>query len=176
MGDRCLRRSLLPRYDAAPVTQPGAGQSMPAPVDSRRRPTQQVNRCRASAIVDADYRDRSPVFHLSKVDDLPVSLWAGVEDGHSGSVPIRHSLAAFNAIAEAHGDPRISEQEISELSTQKQLTSPQASDQEQNESLGAAIFLHRQSGPSCITIFAGGHESHPDAALEWLNSKRRPVQ
>lgn len=130
----------------------------------------------SSAIIDADYRDRSPVFHLSKVDDLPVSLWAGVEDGHSGSVPIRHSLAAFNAIAEAHGDPQISEQEMNELSTQKQLTSPQASDQEQNETLGAAIFLHRQSGPSSITIFAGGHESNPEAALEWLKSKRRPAQ
>ena len=51
--------------------------------------------------IDADYRDRSPVFHLPSVNDLPVSIWAGVEDGHSGSVPIRHSLAAFNAIAEA---------------------------------------------------------------------------
>ena len=130
----------------------------------------------SSAIVDADYRDRSPVFHLSNVDDLPVSIWAGVEDGHSGSVPIRHSLAAFNAIAEAHGDPPISEHEISELSTQKQLTSPQASDQERDESLGTAIFLRRQSAPTSITIFAGGHESHPDAALEWLKSKRRPVQ
>ncbi len=130
----------------------------------------------SSAIVDADYRDRSPVFHLSKVGDLPVSIWAGVEDGHTGSVPIRHSLTAFNAIAKRMGIHEIPEQEIGELSTQKHLTSPQASDQEQNETLGAVIFLHRQSGPSCITIFDGGHESHPDAALEWLKSKRRPVQ
>ncbi|MFM8477542.1 MAG: alpha/beta hydrolase family protein, partial [Planctomycetaceae bacterium] len=42
----------------------------------------------ASVLIDADYRERSPVFHLSRVGDLPVTIWAGVEDGHSGSVPI----------------------------------------------------------------------------------------
>lgn len=128
-----------------------------------------------SAMIDADYRDRSPVFHLSNINDLPVSIWAGVEDGHSGSVPIRHSLTAFNVIAETHGDPKISEREIRELSEQKQLTTPQASDREQDETLKAAILLRRRSGPSSVTIFSGGHESHPDAALEWLNSRRRTV-
>jgi len=129
----------------------------------------------ASATFDADYRDRSPVFQLSNVNDLPVSIWAGVEDGHTGSVPIIHSLAAFNAIADAHGDPKISKQEIYELSTQKQLTSPQASDTEPDETLESTILLRRHSGRSSMTIFAGGHESHPDAALEWLKSKRRAV-
>ena len=128
-----------------------------------------------SAVVDADYRDRSSVFHLAHVGDLPVSIWAGVEDGHSGSVPILHSLTAFNTIAETHGDPAISETEMSELSTLKKLTSPLASDQGRDLMPGKSILLRRHSGESMITIFVGGHESHPAVALEWLSAKRHAV-
>ena len=125
-----------------------------------------------SARIDAEYRDRSSVFHLARVGDLPVSIWAGVEDGHTGSVPIRHSLTAFNAIAAAHGDPLISETEMIELSTLKQLTSPRTSDLERDQTLGKSSMLRRSSGESMITIFDGGHESHPDVAFEWLSTKR----
>ncbi len=128
-----------------------------------------------SAAIDADYRDRSPVFQLDRVGDLPVSIWAGVDDGHSGSVPIRHSLAAFNSIAAAHGDVVISEIEIGELSRAKRLSAPQLSDQESDPALGKTLLLRRHSGESVITIFDGGHESHPAAAIEWLSSKRRTV-
>lgn len=128
-----------------------------------------------SNAIDADYRDRSPVFHLSRVGDLPVSIWAGVEDGHTGSVPIRHSLTAFNAIAETHGDTVISEKEIVELSELKKLKSQLASDSEQDATLGQKIFLRRRSQESIITIFDGGHESYPETALEWLSTRRRAV-
>lgn len=130
----------------------------------------------STAAIDVEYRDRSPVFHLSRVGDLPVSIWAGVEDGHTGSVPIRHSLTAFNVIATAHGNPEIPEQDIAELSTQKFLTSPQASDTEQDPPPGPTILLRRHSDPSVVTIFQGGHESHPEVALEWLNTRRRAVR
>lgn len=126
-----------------------------------------------SIAIDTDYRDRSPVFHLSRVGDLPVSIWAGVDDGHTGSVPIRHSLTAFNAIAETHRDAVITEKEIIELSERKQLKSPLASDSAQDATLGQKIYLRRHSQESIVTIFDGGHESHPEAALEWLSAKRR---
>ena len=128
-----------------------------------------------SLAIDADYRDRSPVFHLSRVDDLPVSIWAGVEDGHSGSVPVRHSLTAFNAIAETNGDAVISEKEIVELTELKKLKSPMASDSEHDRTLEQDIILRRRSKESMMTIFDGGHESHPEVALEWLSTRRRAV-
>ena len=128
-----------------------------------------------SPAIDADYRDRSPVFHLSNVGDLPVSIWTGVEDGHSGSVPIRHSLAAFNVIAESHGDTAITAGEITELSELKRLKSPHKSDLERDAALPKSILLRRHTGESMLTVFDGGHESHPDVALEWLNVKRRAV-
>lgn len=128
-----------------------------------------------SAGIDAEYRERSSVFHLQRVANLPVSIWAGVEDGHTGSVPIRHSLTAFNTMATAHGDPLISETEMRELSTLKRLMSPLTSDLERDQTLGKSILLRRHSGESMITIFDGGHESYPDVAFEWLSSKRHAV-
>jgi hypothetical protein len=118
--------------------------------------------------VDAAYRDRSPVFHLDRAGDLPVSIWAGIEDGHTGSVPISHSLHAFNAIARGHGNELISEQEILELGTRKHLSQPRQSDQISVPGLPRKVLLHRQSGKSCVTLFAGGHESLPEAAFLWL--------
>lgn len=125
--------------------------------------------------IDSDYRDRSPVFHLHQTGDLPISIMAGVEDGHTGSVPIRHSLRAFNVIAESHGGPLVSDAEIEQLSTHKKLLSPTREDTAADPVLGRTIFLHRISGNSEITIFEGGHESIPSAAFEWLNQRRRRV-
>ncbi len=130
---------------------------------------------RTSVQIDNDYRDRSPVFHLDHTDDLPISIMAGVEDGHTGSVPIRHSLWAFNAIAKSHGSPLVSDVEIEQLSTQKKLLSPTPEDIVSDPALGRTIFLHRTSGNSEITIFEGGHESLPSAAFEWLSQHRRRV-
>ncbi len=110
---------------------------------------------------DADYKDRSPVFHLHQTRDLPVSIWAGIEDGHSGSVPVSHSLRAFNAIAKGRGTELISETTIQELVAKKPLSSAQPEPTKINETLGRKIHLRRTSGPSMVTIFDGGHEAFP---------------
>jgi len=122
---------------------------------------------------DADYRDRSPVFHLHRAKDLPVSIWAGVNDGHTGSVPVSHALEAFNAIARGRGDEQITGDEISQLVTRRQLARPRNGDAEFDNALDRQIFLRRKSGPSMVTIFDGGHESIPDAACDWLARHRR---
>lgn len=126
-----------------------------------------------STEIDMDYQDRSPVFHLHKVADLPVSIWAGIEDGHTGSVPVSHSLRAFNAIAKGHGQnvPPVSEREIEELLTKKQLSALQP--RSEITGLSRDILLHRRSKDSEVIIFDGGHESVPDAAFSWLLTKKR---
>ena len=128
-----------------------------------------------SADRDADYKDRSPVFHLHQTRDLPVSIWAGIEDGHSGSVPVSHSLRAFNAIAKGRGTKVISETTIQELVAKKPLSSAQPEDAATDETLGRKIHLRRTSDPSMVTIFEGGHESIPTAAFEWLKKQKRQV-
>ena len=57
--------------------------------------------------VDEQYRARSPISHLHRAAQVPVDIAAGVHDGHTGSVPIRHSLDAFNAIAKAAGGAQV---------------------------------------------------------------------
>jgi dipeptidyl aminopeptidase/acylaminoacyl peptidase len=55
---------------------------------------------------DVEYRKRSPLFHLAKAKGLPLSIHAGIHDGHKGaSVPVSQSLLAFNELAKANGEP-----------------------------------------------------------------------
>ncbi|MFO0978384.1 MAG: prolyl oligopeptidase family serine peptidase [Planctomycetaceae bacterium] len=126
--------------------------------------------------IDLDYRDRSPVFQLHRSGELPVSIWAGVEDGHSGSVPVSHSLRAFNAIALGHEakSPPVSDVEIEQLVGQKKLDQPQP--QGEIPGLSRDVLLHRRSKDSEVIIFDGGHESLPEAAFFWLSAKQRKTQ
>ncbi len=126
--------------------------------------------------IDTDYRDRSPVFQLQRAGELPVSIWAGVEDGHSGSVPVSHSLRAFNSIALGHGakSTPVSDVEIEQLVGQKKLDQPQP--QSEIPGLSRDVLLHRRSKDSEVIIFDGGHESIPEAAFFWLSAKQRKTQ
>ena len=126
-----------------------------------------------SAEIDADYRDRSPVFNLSRTGDLPISILAGVQDGHAGSVPVSHSLIAFNKIAMAHGSVTITEDEIQSLVKDRRLLHPLPSDVVEDPVLGRQIHLQRTSRSSVVTIFEGGHESIPESAFVWLEKQKR---
>lgn len=123
--------------------------------------------------IDADYRARSPIHFLHQVGDLHVDIAAGVKDGHTGSVPIAHSLQAFNRIAATNGDDGVSDDEAEQLWTAEKLTSPQASDQVTDETYGREILLRRISGNSRVTIFQGGHEGLPEACCAWLAKQQR---
>jgi dipeptidyl aminopeptidase/acylaminoacyl peptidase len=125
--------------------------------------------------VDQQYRVRSPLTHLHRAARVPLDIAAGIHDGHSGSVPIRHSLDAFNCLARALDAEAVSEQEIQQLSRrQGRLDDPQPSDRIADPVLGRGIHLRRRAGPARVTIFEGGHESVPAAAIAWLEQHRKP--
>lgn len=126
--------------------------------------------------VDAEYRDRSPLFHLNRKSELPLDIAAGVTDGKTGSVPIMHSLFAFNAVAKGNGHETISDADVTELWEQGKLSHPQPSDQEKDPSLGRSIFLRRNAGSARVTIFDGGHEGLPRAACAWLEKQQRATK
>jgi dipeptidyl aminopeptidase/acylaminoacyl peptidase len=124
-----------------------------------------------SAAVDREYRERSPLTHLAGAAQagLPLDIAAGVHDGHQGSVPVRQSLEAFNALAVASGAEPIAEAEITQISRPNgRLEKPLESDRAEDPTLGRAIHLRRAAGPSRVTIFEGGHEGIAVAALDWL--------
>ena len=127
-----------------------------------------------NAKIDAQYKARSPIGFLHRAAKLPVDIAAGIHDGHIGSVPISHSLLAFNQIASATDDPLISTLEIKQLSTPTgRLSHPKPSDQKPDAVLGRDIYLRRYAGASRVTIFEGGHEGNTAAALDWLKRFRR---
>lgn len=123
--------------------------------------------------IDAEYQARSPIFHLHNVGRLPIDLNAGVRDGHDGSVPIYHTLKAFNVIARTGGFPPITDTEMDQLWTQGRLTVPKPSDKQNDASYGRDILLRRHAGPARVTIFDGGHESIARAGCAWLAQQSR---
>lgn len=125
----------------------------------------------ANKEVDRQYRARSPLTFLANGACVPVDLAAGRHDGHQGSVPITHSLRAFNEIArEVEPGSQISREEIEQLSQPDgHLVTPRFSDLVSDASLGREIFLRRTAGSSRITIFEGGHEGIASAAFNWFD-------
>ncbi len=125
--------------------------------------------------VDEEYRIRSPKTWLAGAVGVPLDLAAGVHDGHTGSVPIRHTLEAFNVVARARGATEISEEEINQLSrAEARLDRPHSSDTCDDPTYGRAILLRRTAGKCRATIFEGGHERLDEAALEWLGQHVKP--
>ena len=121
--------------------------------------------------IDAQYRNRAPIHFLKEVGDLPLDLAAGIHDGHKGSVPIVHTLNAFNAIAQAQGAAEISPAEIEQLSALNgRLQKPHPTDEGHDEAWARDYYLRRSAGSSRVTIFEGGHEGIPAAMLAWFLS------
>lgn len=127
----------------------------------------------ASPEVDAQYRERSPVFHLGNVGELHLDLNTGVKDGVTGSVPIHHTLWAFNTIAGAQGTVGILADEMDHLWKTGRLQNPLASDLKPDPTYGRDILLRRTAGNTRVTVFDGTHEALPSAACTWLATKRR---
>ncbi|MDG2223753.1 MAG: prolyl oligopeptidase family serine peptidase [Rubripirellula sp.] len=121
--------------------------------------------------IDKQYAARSPLTFLGAAQKVPVDIAAGIQDGHQGSVPVAHSIWAFNAIAKATGTPLVSQQEITLISEPAgRLESPQPSDEGFDEAFGRQHYLRRRSGAARLTIFEGGHEGIPGAVIEWFQS------
>ena len=119
----------------------------------------------------ADARRRSPLSWLQGARGVNLDLHHGLHDGRTGSVPCRHSLLAFNAVA-AEAD-RLDPAQIEAFyaSQQRPAGWPAAAP----DPLYGDIPLHfrRQSGQARVTIFEGGHEIFYTPGLNWLAAQRR---
>ena len=125
----------------------------------------------ASPTVDAEYRTRSPLTYLHPGIRTPLDINAGILDGHTGSVPISHTLAAFNAVAAPQD--RISEAHIT-CFVDRAAVPPGLRDDFADPSYGEKwVLFRRQSNHARVTIFDGGHEIIYEAALSWLADKEK---
>ncbi len=114
---------------------------------------------------------RSPITYLKNAQGLPLDINAGINDGHNGSVPISHSLRAFNRLAKPKD--KISEADIQFFI--KNAAAPELLKQSVSDATygNKQPLFRRTSGKTRITIFDGGHEIIPQAALNWLAKQRR---
>ncbi len=127
-----------------------------------------------SAEVTAEFYQRSPIHFLEAATNVPLDIATGVHDGHRGSVPVWHSVAAYNVVAAAAGGEVVAAGDIKDLSRQNgHLRNPQASDQVVDPTYGRVIHLRRSAGKVRLTIFEGGHEMLPAASVAWLSQHRK---
>lgn len=122
--------------------------------------------------VDNEYHKRSPLTWLNKASNVPLDINAGIRDGHEGSVPISHSLRAFNVLAEEK--LRLSEDQIkyftekSEVPDSLKKPGPDPSYGKDRQPLWRA-----ESNRARVTIFNGGHEMIPTAIFDWLARQKK---
>jgi len=114
---------------------------------------------------------RSPLTYLQKAAAVNLDINHGIHDGRQGSVPFTHSLHAFNRVVTKRD--RIATAAIDAFYAQQDL--PQGLAEAKADRLyGDKRPLFRaESGNIRVTIFEGGHEIIPDAALNWLARQRK---
>ncbi|MFK8110657.1 MAG: sulfatase-like hydrolase/transferase [Rubripirellula sp.] len=117
----------------------------------------------------AEYKLRSPLGYLAAAGNVALDLSAGVHDGHTGSVPVRHSIDAFNEIAKANHTATVSQSEIEQLMRPNgRLEAPISGDEGFDRSFGRDYYMRRTSDKARLTIFEGGHEGIGTATMRWF--------
>jgi acetyl esterase/lipase len=117
------------------------------------------------------YRRRSPIHFLRLARGvLPVDIQTGIQDGHTGAVPVSHTLRAFNELA-APGD-RIPEADIESITQTAKVPSAMAANVD--EPRAKKVLFRRVSGSARVTIFDGGHETDFPPSVRWLEGHRQP--
>lgn len=119
-----------------------------------------------SAIIDAEYVKRSPLTYLKRAKGVRLHIHAGIHDGHTGSVPISHSLLAFNEVAEP--EDQLSQEDI-QFFTEKEAVPLRLVSAISDPSYGKnQPLFRRESGNATVTIFEGGHQLVAPAAIAWI--------
>lgn len=121
-----------------------------------------------SQAVDRQYRLRSPLTYLAEARHLALHINAGITDGHTGSVPVSHSLLAFNQVAAP--EDRLTDEEI-RFFVERAEVPAHLKQPIFDPSYGEKQPLFRRtSGNATVTIFRGGHELVPKAAIAWMEA------
>ncbi|MCP4848261.1 MAG: prolyl oligopeptidase family serine peptidase [Verrucomicrobiaceae bacterium] len=124
--------------------------------------------------IDAQYRKRSPLTWIQEARNIPLDINAGIHDGHQGSVPISHSLNAYNALADKKD--QISDSHIAHFTSHAKvpeaLIQPAGNDLPYGEK--RQPLWRAQSNKTRVTIFNGGHEMIPEAIFGWLSRQVKP--
>lgn len=119
---------------------------------------------------DEECRKRSAITYLKNAKGVNLDISTGIHDGHSGSVPISHTLEAFNEVC-APKD-KISEEDIA-FFVREEKTPPALEKEAQGKLANRKIHFRRTSGNARVTIFEGGHNILHNPGLNWLDAQRK---
>ena len=120
-----------------------------------------------------EYAKRSPLTFLKKAKRVNLSINAGILDGHKGSVPISHSLLAFNEVAEKKDRLRV--EEINYFTEKAQVPTALVRPIKDPSFGKKAPLFRRTSGSASVTIFQGGHEWVAPVVLAWLEGENKRI-
>ncbi|MEX2603006.1 MAG: prolyl oligopeptidase family serine peptidase [Gracilimonas sp.] len=125
-----------------------------------------------SYFTNRQYYLRSPVHHLHQADVVPIDIAAGIRDGHTGSVPVSHSLKGFNALA--NSSDQIPDSVISYLTIKAEIPTylSQANPDSTYPSDQQPLF-RKVSNNVRITLFDGSHDVLFETGLKWLEKQRK---
>lgn len=109
-------------------------------------------------------RMRSPLhWEFPESPNGVLDLYAGMNDGFEGSVPISHSINFYNAAVSKYGerDAAVEDEQFLTLVTR-------ALDYNQNlgQISGRRVVYHRESGSVRLTLFDGAHEMLGEYAVQ----------
>ncbi len=108
----------------------------------------------------AEASRRSPVNWIPKnlpIGMAPLELFAGIRDGHQGSVPIDHSLAFFRAIAQATKSD-LSSLGLNDHTAQQLLARHSHGSPTGHRIAGRDVYFEASCPPATLTVFDGAHE------------------
>jgi hypothetical protein len=115
-----------------------------------------------------DLKSRSPLymdFSKNPHRTSKISIYAGVHDGYTGSVPVTQSINFYNKLVLSLGAKpaqTVSDEEIIKILAQR--CHPGSAS---NAKLGdRAVHLFRKYGTVSLTLFEGGHEMLTDVAIQ----------
>jgi len=126
----------------------------------------------SSADVDAQLRYRSPSNWLRPGLDCILDINAGIHDGHTGSVPVSHSLQAFNAAALSPAD-HIAAEDIAVMTQERRIPSHLQGTWPDPAFADHPILFRRTSGKVRVTLFEGGHQGLPKPIIAFLEQHSR---
>jgi pimeloyl-ACP methyl ester carboxylesterase len=140
---------------------------------------------------------RSPLTYLAQAKGVPLDLNHGLHDGRQGSVPFRHTLLAFNEVAETRLDKAEilhyyetlqrpatwSAPEPDPLYVARLLPgskrpgwvpgSPDTPLLKEAISVPKPVVFRQVSGHARVTLFDGGHEILYTPGLNWLAAQKK---
>ena len=109
--------------------------------------------------------------YLANARGVTIHINAGIRDGHDGSVPVSHSLRAFNTVADPKD--RLSESEIRFFVEEADVPTHLKVSLSDSTYGDKYPLFRRSSERATVTIFQGGHELIPGAAMNWLEKQRK---